>query len=130
VAILMLNAMLMTVFERVREFGVLKALGAGPLDVLRMIYLESAIQCALALAIGLALGTPLLWYLARVGIDVAGLAGVSVIGIAMASVWKAELSAAVFAGPIATLVAMTTVAVLYPALKAAWIQPVEAMRGR
>jgi ABC-type lipoprotein release transport system permease subunit len=130
VAILILNAMLMSVFERVREFGVLKALGAGPLDVLRLIYLESALQAGLAIAIGLALGVPLLLYLSRVGIDLAGLAGVSVLGMAMASTWRAEISGAVFAGPLATLVAMTLAAVLYPALKAAWIQPVEAMRQR
>jgi ABC-type lipoprotein release transport system permease subunit len=130
VAILILNAMLMSVFERVREFGVLKALGAGPFDVLRLIYLESALQAGLAIAIGLALGIPLLLYLARVGIDLAGLAGVSVIGMAMSATMRAEISAAVFAGPLATLVVMTFVAVLYPALKAAWIQPVEAMRQR
>jgi ABC-type antimicrobial peptide transport system permease subunit len=122
--------MLMSVFERVREFGVLKALGAGPFDVLRLIYLESALQAGLAIAIGLALGVPLLLYLARVGIDLAGLAGVSVIGMAMSSTWRAEISTAVFAGPLGTLVVMTLAAVLYPALKAAWIQPVEAMRQR
>ena len=45
---LLLNAMLMTVFERVREFGVLKAIGMGPWTVLSIVVLESLLQTAVA----------------------------------------------------------------------------------
>ena len=44
VAILILNAMLMAVFERIREFGVLKAIGTSPLQVLTLMLLEGLIQ--------------------------------------------------------------------------------------
>ena len=44
IAIVILNAMLMAVFERIKEFGVLKALGVAPLQVLAMIYAESFLQ--------------------------------------------------------------------------------------
>ena len=51
-------------------------------------------------------------------------------GLAFPTIWKASLDASVFAGPILSLVAIVIVAVLYPAAKAAMIQPVEAIRSR
>lgn len=130
VGILILNAMLMAVFERVRELGVLKAVGVGPLQVVSMIFLESAIQAGIAIALAVALAVPALVYLSRVGVDVQSLAGVSVMGIAMQSTWRAAIVPSVFVGPIGTLVVIVVLAVLYPASKAALIQPVAAMRHR
>ena len=69
IAILILNAMLMAVFERIREFGVLKALGVEPRQVLALIFVESAMQTGLALAAGMALAVPAVWYLVEFGID-------------------------------------------------------------
>ena len=128
IAILILNAMLMAVFERIREFGVLKALGVEPRQVLSLIFAESALQTGLALAIGLALSLPTLWYLVEYGIDTGALGGVSVIGATFAAVWQAAVSPATFVTPSMTLILLVLLAVIYPALKAARISPVEAMR--
>jgi putative ABC transport system permease protein len=128
IAILILNAMLMTVFERIREFGVLKALGVEPAAVMAIILLETAIQVGVALAIGIGLAIPGLVYLMRVGIDLGSLAGTSVVGVAMDSVWRAAFTPQVFSTPVVTLVSVVAIAVLYPALKASLIQPVTAMR--
>lgn len=128
IAMLILNAMLMSVFERVREFGVLKALGVGPIGVLRLILVESAIQTVVAIGIATLLAIPAILYLARTGLDMASLAGVSVMGVAMDPIWRAAIEARVFISPIGTLVFMVGIAVLYPAGKAALIRPVEAMR--
>jgi ABC-type lipoprotein release transport system permease subunit len=128
IGILILNAMLMAVFERIREFGVLKALGVGPLDVLRMILAESAIQTGIAIGVGLALSVPGLVYLTRTGINLESLAGVSVLGIAMDPIWRAAVDSTIFTRPIVTLVSIVSLAVIYPALKAAVIEPVDAMR--
>lgn len=128
VGILILNAMLMSVFERIREIGVLRALGVGPFDVIALIALESAIQTGIALSIGLALALPGLAYLSLVGIDLGSLAGISIMGVAMQPVWHAAVSVRAFVGPVLTLVTIVALAVVYPALKAALIRPVEAMR--
>ena len=128
IAILILNAMLMAVFERIREFGVLKALGVEPRQVLSLIFVESALQTGLALAVGLALSLPTLWYLVEFGIDTGALGGVSVIGATFATVWRAAVSPVTFATPALTLILLVLAAVIYPALKAARISPVEAMR--
>ncbi len=127
IGILILNAMLMAVFERIREFGVLKALGVGPVEVLLLIMAESAIQTALALGIGVAVAVPGLLYLTQTGIDLGSLAGVSLMGVALNPILRAGMNVQVFAGPIVALVSIVTVAVLYPAFKAALIRPVDAI---
>jgi len=128
IAFVILNAMLMAVFERVREFGVLKALGVGPGGVLALIFVESAIQVVLAIAAGLALGTPLLLYLAETGINLGPEEGMAIAGLAWDPVMHARITQDTFTTPIVLFVFVVALAVLYPALKAALIKPVSAMR--
>ena len=128
IGIVILNAMLMAVFERVRELGVLKAIGMGPWTVLWMVLLESLMQAAVAVVIGLALAAPLAWYLAAVGIDQGKLANVSTQGIARSAIWRGEFTPQTFIGSVLMLLSIVTCAVIYPAIKAARLRPIEAMR--
>ena len=130
IAILILNAMLMAVFERIRELGLLKALGFSPFALLALVLLESAIQTALAIGVGVGLGIPGLLYLSRVGIDLGTLAGTSILGIAMDPIWRAVINPRVFVTPVALLAFIVLLAASYPAAKAALLRPVEAMRHR
>jgi ABC-type lipoprotein release transport system permease subunit len=128
IAILVLNAMLMAVFERIREFGVMKAIGVMPATVLQLIVAESAFQTAIAIALGLVLSIPGLWYLTNYGIDTGALGGISFMGVAFNQIWYAIVTPYTIVGPVAALIIMVTLAVLYPALKAVRIGPLEAMR--
>jgi len=128
IAIVILNAMLMAVFERIREFGVLKALGVGPGGVLRLILVESGIQTGIALTAGCLLSIPALWYMVKIGIDMTWIGGISISGIAWDPIWKAAVTQETYMGPVITLVFIVSIAVLYPAVKAALIRPVSAMR--
>ena len=127
IAILILNAMLMAVFERIREFGVLKAIGVSPRRVLALILTEGALQAALAVTIGLAASVPALWFVIARGIDVGQLGGTAIMGVSMDRIWTGELNPATIAGPVLILLFIVGIAVLFPAVKAARISPIEAI---
>lgn len=129
IGIVILNAMLMAVFERVREFGVLKAIGVGPAGVLGLVYLETLIQTTLALVAGVGLAIPANWYLIHHGLDLgSSVEGLTVMGTVVDSVWRSHVSLQTYTGPSIALVIIVLIAVTYPALKAALIEPVIAMR--
>ena len=93
-----------------------------------LISVEAAVQTGLALAIGVTLSLPGLWYLSVYGLNLESMAGITMMGIAMNPLWQGEVSSFTFTGPIFTLLVIVAIAVIYPALKAALIRPVEAMR--
>lgn len=130
IGILVLNAMLMAVFERIREFGVLKAIGYAPTQVLAVILGECAVITGLALVAGLALALPGLWYVSRVGIDMGRLGGMAMMGVVLDPIWRGVVEPGVFTGPTLTLLLIVAVAALYPAAKAAWISPIRAIHHR
>jgi hypothetical protein len=100
------------------------------MSVLRLIFMEGAIQTGLAVAVGMCLSLPGLWYLARVGLDMSAMGGVSIQGIVWDPIWRAHVEASTFFGPVITLVIVVGIALTYPALKAAAIRPVQAMHHR
>jgi ABC-type antimicrobial peptide transport system permease subunit len=128
IGILILNAMLMAVFERIREFGVMKAIGVSPQMVMVLILAESAIQTGIALVLGLGFAVPAGWYLATQGLSLIGMSGLAVAGLVLPPIWYAHFTVGTVTGPVVVMVFIVSVGVLYPALKAALIRPVEAMR--
>jgi len=66
-----LNSMSMSVHERTREIGTLKAIGMKRRDVVFLLLLESGILSLIAAAIAIALSIPMIWYLGSVGVDIA-----------------------------------------------------------
>jgi len=130
IGILILNAMLMAVFERIREFGVLKAIGYAPTQVLLIIFCEVGILTGLAVTIGLVLVVPGLWYLVNVGIDMGSLGGMAMMGMVLDPVWRGIVEPSVIITPLFTLLFIVGLAAIYPAAKAAWISPIRAIQHR
>lgn len=125
-----LNTMLMSVFERMREFGVLRALGLRPGKLMQVVVLESLLLATIATAIGLLMGGALDAYLVVYGIDFSASSGdgMSFAGITMDPVVKGKVEPG---GIIITVIAVyfcTLAAAIWPALRAARLEPVEAMR--
>ena len=67
-----LNTMSMSVHERTREIGTIRAVGAGRRFLRRMFALESLAQASIALAVAAIVATPIALYLGRTGVDIAG----------------------------------------------------------
>ena len=63
-----LNTMLMSIFERVREFGVLKAIGAQPVTLMRLVIAECGCIGFLGSGLGLVIGSAVILYFGRFGL--------------------------------------------------------------
>ncbi len=120
------NTTLMAVFERMREFGLLKSLGMRPARIVRGILLEATMILICGMLIGNLLGLLSCWALSFTGIDLSALAqGVEYAGIARIIypvLWVKDIVSA----NLVVLVLGVTVC-LYPAIKAARFTPMEAM---
>ena len=128
VASVVLNAMLMSIFERVREFGIMKAIGVKPKELVLLIYTEMFIQTFLAALIAILTGCGLSWYFQEKGLDMSSLAEeISFAGIAFDPIWYAALTVNSILIPVLFLFVVAAIAVFYPAAKVAIMRPVDAI---
>jgi predicted lysophospholipase L1 biosynthesis ABC-type transport system permease subunit len=113
-----LNAMLLSVTERFAEIGTMKCLGALDFLIVELFLLESTLQGFVGTAIGVVIGLVLAL-------------------LEAANTYGSESWGLIPYGPLARLVgicllagtALTVVGALYPAWRAARMQPVDAMRS-
>ena len=125
-----LNTMLMSVFERVRELGMLSALGMRPARVVLTVLSESLALAVAGLGVGLALGSLLVWHLSSTGLDLRSWMGeISIAETRMDPVIAVVWSWNAVWWPAVGLVLSTVVASLLPALRAAFVHPALAMRN-
>jgi putative ABC transport system permease protein len=109
-AIVIMNIMLVAVAERTREIGIRKSLGARRQDILNQFLVESATLATLGAAIGVALGIAF----AKI------IAALSPLPAAV-EIWSIFVGVGVGAG-------VGIIAGIYPASRAALLDPVAAMR--
>jgi putative ABC transport system permease protein len=129
VALGIVNTLLMSVFERTREFGVLLALGMEPREIVAMISLESLALGTLSLVGGATLGALVSWYVQVRGIDLTRWTqGISMANAFMEPIMYARLQWGDVLKSCALILAITLLAGLYPALKASRLSPVDALR--
>lgn len=110
----MMSAMVMSVMERTREIGTLRAMGWSRWMVIRMILGEAIGLSAIGGLIGIALGTGLAW-----------LAGQAP---GVGAFLEGSFTPAIFIQGMVTALLLGVIGGLYPSWTAANLQPVEALR--
>ncbi|MBN2209443.1 MAG: ABC transporter permease [Candidatus Coatesbacteria bacterium] len=119
-AIGVVNTILMSVFERTQEIGVMKAIGASKLDIFCLIWMETVIMCGLGGLLG----------------NIGALLGGKVVERIVKSLLPyAPGGQIVLITPTALLISLVgaillgLVAGIYPALRASSMRPIEAIRS-
>ncbi len=125
-ATVIINALIMSVYERTREIGILAAIGMKSRTIMTMFFLESTLLALGGIIIGLILGGLLVFYATRFGFYIGdfGITGV-LFGERIYGYLTAK-DAVVLS--LAALV-VTLIGSLYPAMLAARMEPVEALHG-
>ncbi len=126
------NTLLMSVFERTREFGVMLALGVTPSGVCILILIEAALIGTLAAVLGTVIGILWVLYHQHVGFDLAPFLGkgLSVSQFKLAPIVHPVFSFGRFSILTLATVITATVAGLVPALQAARMDVIQAIRSR
>lgn len=130
VTIGVVNTMLMSVMERIREFGIILAVGATPGRLCRMILAEGLVLGGTSVLCGSLLGSLLSWYLVAHGIDLRQLMPESIEfgGVIFDPVLRATWDIPWMFKIALYLLILSLAATIYPAIKAARLSPAAAMR--
>jgi len=113
------NTILMSVYERTGEIGIMKAIGASRSDVFQLIWLETLAVCALGAIVGCIIAVLAVRAVER------GITALLDIGIRGSVV---SITPSVLGAAIAGTIVVGFFAGLYPAWRAASMRPVEAIR--
>jgi len=114
------NIMIITVKERTREIGIRKALGANPNSIVLSLLFESVLVTSMAGYIGLILGVVILEVVSATLIR---------LNMELAYFQKPEVDLSIAISALLLLIVAGVIAGLVPALRAARIMPIEAMRA-
>lgn len=112
--IVVMNTMLLSLVERIREFGVLRAVGWSRLRLLALVMGEALLISLIGAAVGVGLSFALTTALEH--------------ATSLRGVLEAQYSPSVFATALYTAVAIGLIAALYPSLRAAFLRPGVALR--
>lgn len=121
------NIMLMAVLERVRELGMLMAIGMNKGRIFTMIMLETFFLSLTAGPVGLLLAFGTIHYFGARGIDLSAFSkGLSSYG--MDSIVRTALPTGLYFEILLMVFISSILAAIYPSLKAIRLKPVEAIR--
>ena len=122
-----MNTMIMSTYDRMKEFGIIRAIGATPWQIIKQVSLEAIILTFIASIIGTVVGLSAALYFQKYGFDVSGEGNLSFGGVVMDPIWKASVSLGIILLPIGLMMLTSILSSLYPASIAARIKPVEAI---
>lgn len=123
-----LNTMLMAIFERMKELGMLLAIGMSKLRVFLMIMLESVILTLSGAVAGLILTYFTLEYVGEKGFDMTSMGGESMAQFGYDAVVYPVAYTSDYITTIILVVITALLAAIYPAIKALKLKPGEVVR--
>ncbi len=127
VGIGILNLLLMAIYERTREIGILGALGLKPSQISILFVLEGTLMGLVGVAAGVALGLLINGVLGQVGLDYSKFSNITsymaLISGRVYPTWGVDT----LPQRTLTVLVITTLAALYPAREAARREPAEAL---
>lgn len=123
-AVGVLNTILMAVFERTKEIGMMKAIGASSRDIFALIWTETVLICSVGGLVGVGIAVVsargIEWFLRKALVSqFSELPDATIIGI----------SGGVIIFCLALAVGLGVLAGFYPAWRAGSVKPIEAIRG-
>ncbi len=122
-----INVMLMSVYERIREFGVMMSIGMANASVFRMVMFEAFLIGAFGSVVGLVLSWGITYPFAINGIDLGSFAsGFSQYGVSR--IIYPHFAPIMVINVLAVVPAVVMVGAVYPAFRAVRLKPVEAVR--
>jgi len=125
-ATVVVNSLVMAVFERTREIGILAAIGMKSRRIMLMFFAESSLLAVAGILMGLLLGGLLVYYGTVKGFFIGDM---GITGIMLGETIYAYLTVSDTITLVIMAFIVTLVAALYPALLAARLEPVKALHG-
>ncbi|MEA1997446.1 MAG: FtsX-like permease family protein, partial [Gemmatimonadota bacterium] len=130
IGFMVLNTFLMSVMERIREFGIMRSLGASPARVVGLIALEALLLVGAGFFLGNALGLAASWYHSIHPLDMSGMGDEVYKMYGMDPRIYAKLCLKTFFYPNLFVMLIIVLALIYPAWRSSQIKPAEAIARR
>jgi len=121
-----MNTVLMSMLERIHEFGVMMALGCGRMRMAGMVIVESVLLGVAGVVSGTAVGLALVYYFQSAGIDLSGQMD-SMARFYLNPVVHTEIDTDHLLDTVLAVLTAALAAAIWPAIRAARLEPAEAI---
>lgn len=122
---LIINTVIMVIHERIKEIGMMAALGMNRKEIVEVFFFESLFLSAIGSVVGCGAGAIVTYLLSRMPFDIGSIVEDT---MAMNDTLFVSFSPAILAQGLAYGLGVSALCTILPSLKSAFVKPVEALR--